>query len=62
MSQQDQVCSTFEAWMISAEKASGLSDQSFESQTMNFHVLEEAAAHHAIGIYVLTSASELQAA
>lgn len=48
--------------MISADKASGLSGQCFESQTMNFHVLEEAAAHHAIGIYVLTSASDLQAA
>lgn len=48
--------------MISADKASGLSGQCFESQTMNFHVSEEAAAHHAICIYVLTSASDLQAA
>lgn len=37
--------------MISAEETCGLSGQCFESQIMNFHVLEEVAAQHDVGIY-----------
>lgn len=44
------------------KKTPGLFGQCFESQTMNFCVLEEAAAQHAFGVCALTSASELQAA